>query len=387
MARSDDDDEHAPPSPSTASSSDSLASFDSDADDEKRDSGRTNGAGGEKQGVSPVIRLVIGIAVTLLVGPGVYLAVEGFPMHMSEAGSATSDASSSSTPAPSTTVGDDDSRAASPIPANASSPSSPSTSHPSSSSTSADISSLPPLVGTSLLVDFSTYTGSSAADLSSFLSSHGLRVSTSFIESSPVTHTFMKENIGWKEGALSLKVTGQTAGGKEDVKSAEFSTTDSILYGMVTTRARASPVEGVCHGFFYYADDNHEVDIELLSSFYTKGKGDAVAAGCQFTNQALVPGDKVTSKAVPYGFDPTTDFHDYTIEWTADATTFSLDGEVVATLTENVPTTPMPMVWNSWSSGGENWSAGPPTEDSYLLIAAIAANWTVAEGSSENGAS
>ncbi|GAA6025847.1 hypothetical protein JCM10207_002684, partial [Rhodosporidiobolus poonsookiae] len=69
----------------------------------------------------------------------------------------------------------------------------------------------------------------------------------------------------------------------------------------------------------------------------------------------------------------------YTIEWTADATIFSVDGKVLATLDSNVPTTAMPMMWNSWSSGGEYWSAGPPTEDSYLLISGIAANWTWAD--------
>lgn len=45
----------------------------------------------------------------------------------------------------------------------------------------------------------------------------------------------------------------------------------------------------------------------------------------------------------------------YTVEWTADETIFSLDGEVIATFTTNVPKKPMAFNWNSWSSGEPNW--------------------------------
>ncbi|GAA5912134.1 hypothetical protein JCM6882_003064 [Rhodosporidiobolus microsporus] len=382
-------DDDVPPSPSSATGSSSSGFHDSDTEDEREAPPVVKKEGGA---TSPVVWVVVGMVVMLAAGIAVYFAVRGFPSSSSEetgAGAAsaegsskasTSAASSSHAPSAGQSAAEDDDETAFPSTTGDSSPSSAASASPSSSSSTSGTSSLPPLVGTSLLVDFSSYSGSSASDLSSFLSSYGLVVSTDFIGSTPVTHTFMEENIDWEDGALRLKVTGQSAGGTEDVKSAEFATTDNILYGRVTTRAKASPVEGVCHGFFYYADDNHEVDIELLSSFYTEGKGEAVAAGCQFTNQALVPGGKVASKAVPYGFDPTADFHDYTIDWSADATTFSVDGEVVMTLTENVPTTPMAMLWNSWSSGGDNWSAGPPTEDSYLLISGIAANWTVDGG-------
>jgi hypothetical protein len=57
-------------------------------------------------------------------------------------------------------------------------------------------------------------------------------------------------------------------------------------------------------GIFFYTNDNLEVDIELLTSYYTTGLGDAVKPGLQLTNQALVPKQPSTNVVVPYGFDP-----------------------------------------------------------------------------------
>ncbi|GAA6058728.1 hypothetical protein JCM10212_003416 [Sporobolomyces blumeae] len=234
-------------------------------------------------------------------------------------------------------------------------------------------SASPPLYGT-LSVDFGSL--DSADGLEAFLSENKLAISDYPVGSTPVTHSFLKENVDWVDGALRLIVTGQSGNG--DVKSGEIATTEDFLYGTVTTRLKASPVPGVCHGIFWYTNDNLEVDIELLSSYYTEGRGDSVKPGLQLTNQALTKGDKSSNTVVPYGFDPTADFHDYTIEWTEDATIFSVDGTEVGRLTDNVPKEKMAFIWNNWSSGEPNWSAGPPTEDSYMLISYIAANWTVA---------
>ncbi|BGP04260.1 hypothetical protein JCM10049v2_000058 [Rhodotorula toruloides] len=253
-------------------------------------------------------------------------------------------------------------------------PSAPTGAASTNSSSTSSSGNLPPLVGSQLLVDFSTFAPSSS--VSSFLTSHNLEISTDPIGSTPISHTFLASNVDIVDGALRLKVTGQS--GKGDIKSAEVSTKEKgILYGRVTTRAKASPVPGVCHGFFLYATDNLEVDIELLSSYYTQGRGDSVKPGLQMTNQALTKGGKASNVVVPYPSDPTEfEWMQYTIEWTKSATIFSFDGKEVGRLTTNVPPSPMAFIWNNWSSGEPNWSAGPPTEDSYLLISAVAGNWT-----------
>ncbi|TNY23766.1 concanavalin A-like lectin/glucanase domain-containing protein [Rhodotorula diobovata] len=243
---------------------------------------------------------------------------------------------------------------------------------PSSTSTPSN-SSLPGLSGEQLFVDFSTFSSSDTVE--SFLSKAGLVISVWPVDFTPISVMMTPDNVDIVDGALRLKVTGQTGSGQ--VQSAEVATAEqAILYGKVTTRAKASPVAGVCHGFFFYDKDNREVDIELLTSYYTEGRGDSVKPGIQFTNHPLTPDGEMYNEVHAYPWDATADFHDYTVEWTADETIFSLDGEVIATFTTNVPKKPMAFNWNSWSSGEPNWSAGPPTEDSYLLISAMAGTWT-----------
>ncbi|GAA5923626.1 uncharacterized protein JCM15063_003708 [Sporobolomyces koalae] len=230
------------------------------------------------------------------------------------------------------------------------------------------------LYGKDLLLDFTTL--KSASELLPYLTKHKLSITNDFIASKPITHSFKKELVDWEDGALRMTVKGQS--GNDDIKSSEVQTTDAFLYGRVTTRFKASPVPGVCHGVFWYMDDNHESDFEWLTSYYETGRGDEVKPGLQLTNQALKPGERVSNMVVPYGFDPTADFHDYTLEWAEGVTIFEVDGKEVGRLDSNVPATPMKFIWNSWSSGEPNWSAGPPREDSIAFIAGIAANWTVA---------
>ncbi|GAA5912136.1 hypothetical protein JCM6882_003065 [Rhodosporidiobolus microsporus] len=394
MPRAYDD---VPPSPSTASSS--SRDFDSDSDDGREKSSFTRRPAAQgKRGSSPVVWVVVGMVVMLVAGLVVYFVVRGLPGSSEEASSSAADNSPATTskasasaggtlpssssvassdedededeggikPSRASGNGDEEQSPSSPTDASASSPSS--TNTPASSSSSSGTSSLPPLAGTSLLVDFSTYSGSSSSDLDSFLSSHGLMISTyGSLFIGPIGHAFTRETVDYADGALRLKVVGQSSG-TDEVQGAEVATVEDVLYGVVTTRAKASPVAGVCHGFFFYNDVGHEVDIELLSSFYTEGKGDSVQPGAHFTNHPI-----------------TDDGEPYTIEWKEGETIFSLDGKAVKSFKENIPSDAMAMIWNSWSSGEPNWSAGPPTEDSYLLISGIAANWTTAGGGGAGG--
>ncbi|GAA5936192.1 hypothetical protein JCM10213_004707 [Rhodosporidiobolus nylandii] len=203
-------------------------------------------------------------------------------------------------------------------------------------------------------VDFSDFDGSST--VSSFLGKHGLMVSTyGEVASEPSVHSFVGENVDIVDGVLRLKV--------------------SATSGTFTTVAKLTPVEGVCAGFFTYTDDNHEIDIEALSSYYTKGYKYSVQPGLEFTNQPLVPGEE-SNTVTPYVFDPTADYHSYTIEWTAQASKLYVDGELKNTFTENVPQIGAAFIWNSWSSGDPNWSAGPPKQDSYTLIKSVHLEYT-----------
>lgn len=47
----------------------------------------------------------------------------------------------------------------------------------------------------------------------------------------------------------------------------------------MTTRAKSTSVPGVCHGFFYYLNDDSEIDIEILTSYVTKGLENGIPPG------------------------------------------------------------------------------------------------------------
>lgn len=108
-----------------------------------------------------------------------------------------------------------------------------------------------PLNGVKTLdVDFTTYKGEG---LSTFLDKHSLYVSNYPVDSTPISHTFVPSNVDIVDGALRLKVTGQS--GEGDVKSAEVGTyASNIRYGTFTTIAKLTPVPGVCFGAFTYTD-------------------------------------------------------------------------------------------------------------------------------------
>lgn len=119
----------------------------------------------------------------------------------------------------------------------------------SDSSVSGGGSDLPTLFGNDLNVDFGSLT--SADELDNYLSENGLWISDyGTVNIGPLLHGFHKENTDWVDGAISMKVVGQQ--GEGEVSSSEFATKDKFLYGRVTTRFRASPVPGVCHGIFWY---------------------------------------------------------------------------------------------------------------------------------------
>ncbi|GAA5974392.1 hypothetical protein JCM11641_005255 [Rhodosporidiobolus odoratus] len=225
-------------------------------------------------------------------------------------------------------------------------------------------------------VDFGQYNAATGG-VEAFLERNGLMVSTYEVGGLPQAHVFVVENVDIVNGAMRRKVAANSHSGL--VQSAQVETLDSsILYGTFETVAKLTPVKGICFGAFTYTDDNHEVDIEALSSYYTTGYGDSVPPGLEFTNQRLPKSKVTTNKAVPYGFDPTADFHKYSIRWAANATSFYVDDVLKHTFTENIPTVATQFLWNAWSSGDPNWTAGPPTQDSYTLIKSVHLQYTTA---------
>ncbi|KAF8893413.1 concanavalin A-like lectin/glucanase domain-containing protein [Infundibulicybe gibba] len=214
-------------------------------------------------------------------------------------------------------------------------------------------------------IDFSGVNGGNAA---TFLSQNGISISNYPISDSPVPHTFVPGNVALGAGTLNMKVNRYSGSGS--IQSSEISTQATFQYASVRTVLKSSTTPGVVEGNFMYANDNQEVDFEILTTTTLNSSPD-VPAGIWATNQALTPGQPSTHQTIPFTFDPSQGFHEYRIDWFSDSTTFFIDGTQKARLTSNVPTATAPWVWNSWSNGDPNWSNGPPTADSITQIRSI----------------
>ncbi|GAA6063759.1 hypothetical protein JCM10212_002711 [Sporobolomyces blumeae] len=213
-------------------------------------------------------------------------------------------------------------------------------------------------------VDFGTF-ASSGQSVDDFLWKRGYMTSAYTIATDvfgSVARRFDKSNVKIEDGLLKLKVNGFTGGA---VVSSEIESISNFKYGTMT--AKATAVEGVCQGIFFYHSTQQEIDIELLSSYYTKGYKQIVLPGAQYTNQPAYEKAPKSAKARIMPFDPTTGFHN----WTPDATRFYLDGVLQWRLTQNVPQVGSKIILNNWSNGDPNWSAGPPKKDAYLLVKSL----------------
>lgn len=111
--------------------------------------------------------------------------------------------------------------------------------------------------------------------------------------------------------------------------------------------------DGVVSSFFTYTgpSDNNpwdEIDIEFL------GKDTKKVQFNYFTNG-------IGSHEFIYdlGFDAREEFHVYDFEWRKDSITWYVDGAVVHTVTEDIPSTSAKIMMNVWpGTGVDSWLNG-----------------------------
>ncbi|KAJ3510349.1 hypothetical protein NMY22_g16001 [Coprinellus aureogranulatus] len=217
-------------------------------------------------------------------------------------------------------------------------------------------------------IDFSTATpGQNTQEV---LANQGLFISDYTVPDEMfIPHTFVPENVALVDGALSLKVSEYSGSG--NVISAEIFTEENILYASVRTVLKSSTTRGVVEGFFFYKDQQGEIDLEILTETALQGSP-KVEPGWWTTNHNLTQGDEKVSTVHRFNFDPSADFHEYRIDWSpTPATHYYVDGEYMGNLTQLVPDFVGSWLWNVWSNGDDGFSAGPPTADSITLIQSI----------------
>ena len=153
-----------------------------------------------------------------------------------------------------------------------------------------------------------------------------------------------------------------------DGSAPTISTDFYIFFGLVEVVMQAAPGAGIISSVVLESDDLDEIDWEWLGGNDTTVESNYFGKGNTTSYDRAIYHD-VTS--------PTTKMHTYTIEWTEQAITWSIDGTVVRTLKYSAanngidfPQTPLRIKLGNWcggcSSEGEGtieWAGGPTNFD------------------------
>jgi beta-glucanase (GH16 family) len=152
---------------------------------------------------------------------------------------------------------------------------------------------------------------------------------------------------------------------------AEVRSFDTLTYGRVRANAKLAAGSAVVSSLVtiytpWPADDWNELDIEHLGAKPTEVQLNTMV----YTGPPTTPpvATSVTPTPDPLikalGFDPSADFHVYTIEWTPTSARFSVDDTLLREWTTRIGlmTLPQNVLMTIWASNSVGW-AGAVTED------------------------
>lgn len=168
------------------------------------------------------------------------------------------------------------------------------------------------------------------------------------------TYTIDPKNTFMENDALVLKVTppvGTTVG------SSQVSTLRKDLhYGTYRAVMEMPKVSGSCTGFFTYFNDTEEIDMEYLGQ-----NPDTLYLSSKRTN----PQDYSTDlEYVNLAYKESLHtYRDYRFDWIRESVNFFLDGKLISTMKDAVPSVPSRAMLMNWGNGDKDWSGGLPKED------------------------
>ncbi|ESW99879.1 glycosidase CRH1 [Ogataea parapolymorpha DL-1] len=126
-----------------------------------------------------------------------------------------------------------------------------------------------------------------------------------------------------------------------------------IMFGKVEVLLKAANGTGIISSFYLQSDDLDEIDLEWFG-------GD----GYEVQTNYFSKGNTATYDRGGYHNmdDPRAAFHNYTIDWTAEALTWYVDGKAIRTLTndssQGYPQSPMYLMMGIWAGGDSTNSQG-----------------------------
>ncbi|KAF3932874.1 Beta-glucanase [Dactylella cylindrospora] len=170
--------------------------------------------------------------------------------------------------------------------------------------------------------------------------------------------------------------------GHQYVAGAELdSRRTDMFYGTFRIGYRMTGVPGTCFGFYWYHNDQQEIDIELLSR--QVNTTDSLINLVLHTpvggsNEEALPG---TYSVINLPYDVSSDTHEFRFDWTPTAITWYSDGKQIWTISNATlfPREPGHLVITHWSNGNNLWSGGPPTSNALLVLTYVKAYFNSSE--------
>lgn len=125
-------------------------------------------------------------------------------------------------------------------------------------------------------------------------------------------------------------------------------------------------------------NDTQEIDIEFLSAEFNKSNNtfpvNLVLQSQESKDHGFDASKTGDFKTIHLPFDPTTDFHEYRIDFLPDRVLFYADAQLLTEMNgTGVPSTPGNLQVSHWSNGNVGWSQGPPKVDATTTVSYVKA--------------
>jgi len=167
--------------------------------------------------------------------------------------------------------------------------------------------------------------------------------------------TFSTEHVDLSTGMLRLTLTQNVSGALATSVGAEIRSKQLLGYGTYVWVARAASTSATPHGagsatsgsvtdvFNFINDSESEIDFEY------QGQSPSTL---EMTNYSTVAKSQSTSAVVS---DAERSFHEYKFVWSAARIEFYVDGTLVSTHTEHIPSAPAAALINLWGTNSTSF--------------------------------
>jgi beta-glucanase (GH16 family) len=194
---------------------------------------------------------------------------------------------------------------------------------------------------------------------------------------------FSAESVKVDGGLLSLSLlpaadgTTDDTGNAKQFLGAEVRSRDTVTYGRVTARANFAAGSAVISALVtiytpWPADNWNELDMEFLGANPDRIQFNTMVYTGEPTTAPVT--ESVTPTQDPHeqalAFDPSSDFHTYSMEWTPEGASFSIDEQVLYRWTTNIALMNLAqnVLLTIWASSSADW-AGPVTDATSHAVA------------------